>query len=130
MGDAGYKGYVLCVADYEEDFLFLLGDQGVRKSLRGISDFIEEAGGQAIRSALPHAFKYEDDPDPEINDDNFWKGIRDEYRESTGRKNLPVMRVKVTVEVETLTDEEAGRVWEDHVRVQRRHNDPNPGTSG
>lgn len=132
MGDAGYKGYAICVADYEDDFLFLLGGQS--KRLCGITDFVEEAGGVAVKSAVPNAFEYEGDFDPDLDgisdpdEDGFWKGIRDEYRETTGRKNLPVMRVKVTVEVETLTDEEAGKVWEDHVRQLR--SDREPGSSG
>lgn len=131
MGEAKYEGHAVCVADYEEDYLFLLGDiLKLKRRLRGMSDFVEDAGGQAVRSAVPNAFEYEGDFDPDLDgisdpdEDGFWKGIRDEYRESTGRKNLPVMRVKVTVEVEPLSDEEAGKVWEEHVRQLRSDRGP------
>lgn len=126
MGDAGYKGYAICVADYEEDYLYLLGTD--KRSTPGIATLIEEAGGECVRSSVPNAF--EDEGDPNSVDTNpdmvtegqppFYQGIRDEYRKNTERKNLPIMRVKVTVKVETLTDDEAGKVWEDHVLQLRK----------
>jgi hypothetical protein len=79
---------------------------------QGISQFILDAGGSVVRASVPAAFEYEGDS--ELSDDGYFNDVRNEYRELTQRKLPPVMRVRVTVEVEPLSDEETERAWEDH----------------
>ena len=115
MGTSEFEGHALCVADYEENYIYGLGtDEPVMK---GISAFVLDSGGSTVRASAPAAFEDEGD-----DKDGYFKDVRDEYRELTNRKALPVMRVKVTVEVEPLSDEESARVWEAHcakLRAQR-----------
>ena len=114
MGTSKFEGHALCVADYEENYLYGLGtDEPV---VKGISALVLDAGGSTVHASVPPAF--EDGGD----EDGYFKDVREEYRELTNRKSLPVMRVKVTVEVEPLSDEESARVWESHcakLRTQR-----------
>jgi hypothetical protein len=103
MGTSKFEGYALCVADYEENYLYGLCENN---ELYGISSLVKAAGGQTVRSSVPNAFESESEPETE---DTFFHDIRAEYRQSSGRVNPPVMRVRVTVEVETLSDEESAR---------------------
>ena len=47
---------------------------------------------------------------------------REEYTESTGNRVPPVMRLRVTVEVETLSQEESEAAW-NALREKRRQED-------
>lgn len=110
MGSSKFDGFALCVNGFEENYLYEVG--GEDRVVKGIGAFVREAGGRAVRSALPAAFEDEDATD--VDDVGFYRSVRDEYRNETQRKHPPVMRVRVTVEVENLSDEEAGKVWLDH----------------
>ena len=112
MGTSKFEGYALCVADYEENYIYgLVGPEPVMK---GISAFVLNAGGSTVRASVPMAFEEGGD-----DEDGYFKDVRDEYRALTARKVLPVMRVKVTVEVEPLSDEESARVWREHCAMLR-----------
>ena len=117
MGTSKFEGHALCVADYEENYIYGLGtDETVMK---GISAFVLDAGGSTVRASAPMAFE------DEVDEDGYFKDVSDEYRELTARKALPVMRVKVTVEVEPLSDEESARVWEDHcAKLRAKRGEP------
>ena len=106
MGTSKFEGHALCVSDYEENYLYGVGTE--EPFMQGISAFVLDAGGSTVRSSVPSAFEEESDGG------GYFKDVREEYQSLTGRKCPPVMRVKITVEVEPLTDEESEKVWADH----------------
>lgn len=117
MGESKFDGYALCVADYEENYLYWVGTGD--PVMKSIAAFVLDAGGSTVRASAPMAFEEGDD---EVG---YFKDVREEYRELTNRTNLPVMRVRVTVEVEALSDEEAGRVWGEHcAKLRARRGEP------
>jgi|OM-RGC.v1.029851539 hypothetical protein len=65
----------------------------------GIAALVRRAGGEAT---------------PEWAYEAFTKGWSEEitdYRQGFKRQHLPLMRLRLTLEAEPLTDEEAERVW-------------------
>jgi hypothetical protein len=127
VGEAKFEGLALHVSDY--DTLHVIGKPWDREALSYLCRLIHAAGGVSVGDCVPHAF--EDEGDPESIDDNlspeeialgitpFCKGVREEYWEETGRKLPPIMRVKIHVEVEVLSEEENEKAWEDHKRIIR-----------
>lgn len=124
MGTKTIEGIAYCVRDQEEDYLgFLPEDRPVSESV-SISSLVLEAGGTAIRGGIPESFEYGGTDDPDADDPSgYWATTLAGYREETGRKNLPLARVKVTVTVEPLTEEESGKVWSEYLHRVRELRD-------
>jgi hypothetical protein len=137
VGRSQFKGLALHVSDYETDHLHVIGEPWNGGALATLFRLVRAAGGVSVPEAVPNAF--EDEGDPESTDEQltpeeieagitpFCKTTREEYREETGRKLPPIMRVKITVEVEVLTDEENEKAWDEHKRVIRAHRKGEPG---
>lgn len=122
MSTEEFVGHVVAIADYEEDYVVLLETPGGQPHPRGtlsLIAMIRAAGGTTVRPILPDAFESEHGPQQDTICERIHTEAREGYREQTGRHNLPVLRVKFTVEVEALTDEESGRVWSEHMLVRQ-----------
>lgn len=111
MGTSKFEGNVVCVADHDENYLCEIAGA----SVRWLSDMIIDAGGQSVTSSVPFAFERGDQHD----EGGYFEGVRKEYRESTGNEYPPVMRVKVSVEVEMLSSEQSKRLWEEHIEARQ-----------
>lgn len=120
MGESKFDGYALCVTDYEDSYLYGMGTG--EPVLKGIGSFILDAGGSTVRASVPSAFEDDGTEDDSLG---YYKDVREEYQALANRTNPPVMRVRVTVEVEPLSDEEAGKVWADHcAKLRARRGEP------
>ena len=96
MGTKTLEANVVCVSDYEDDYIAEVNPKEIPKGFSGgITRFIKDAGGGAIREGEAHRFFYP-------------RNLEDTYQPGT----VPtVMRVKVTVEVENLSPEESATLW-------------------
>lgn len=117
MGAKTLELNAVCVADWESNHLREINPRDPFDGfLGGIASFIKDAGGITVRDGVVSAFesdgvKLDGDED---SDEDFWAPLREDYRKESGFEVPPVMRVKVTVEVETLSPEESKRLWEAH----------------
>jgi len=114
MGKSTFEGLAVAVADYEENYLQSVDTQPTK--IMSIAQLVHEAGGKCVRAVLPSAFE---DADELEGDSTFYQDEVNAWKQANNRQNLPVMRVKVTVEVELLTDSEAGEVWEQHKATRK-----------
>lgn len=120
MGTKTLEVNAVCVADWEADHLREINPSDISKGfLGGITALVKEAGGTTVTDGTVSAFE-------DIEGDEFWAPFRAEFREESGLEVPPVMRVKVTVEVEPLSPEESKALWEAHnarFRLHRRAQD-------
>lgn len=114
MGSTVFTGDVLAIRDHEDDYLMEV--VGTNRIV-GISNLIREAGGTTVPTVIPDAFEAEDLP---TDHNDFYAGHREGFREEHNRFSPPILRVKITVEVEPLTDEEATVIWAQHMAEVRK----------
>ena len=101
MGVYDLEGTGLAVSGYEEDYL----DFG--PGFVGITDLVTRAAGVGSPDwSVLTAFEYCDSPASEN-----WQETADGYRLSTGRKWPPVYRVRIHIEAEELSPDEADAWW-------------------
>ena len=105
----------MAIADYEENYLQSVGTQPTK--IMSVTQLVHEAGGLCVRAVLPAAFEDADELDGHLPE--YYQDEVNAWKQDNNRQNLPVMRVKVTVEVELLTDSEAGEVWEQHKATRK-----------
>ena len=94
MGKSTFEGLAVAVADYEENYLQSVDTQPTK--IMSIAQLVHEAGGKCVRAVLPSAFE---DADELEGDSTFYQDEVNAWKQDNNRQNLPVMRVKVTVEV-------------------------------
>lgn len=109
MGKHEVDGIALAVVDYEDDKLMLVGDGDVPTSL-GISDLIEQAGGETVRDGVEGA--YHGNP-------YFGRYVQDYLAQ--GKRWPPLYRVRIFVELEAVSEEEARTYWLSRLRVAKAH---------
>lgn len=113
MGTKTVELNAVCVADWEANHLREINPADSTKGLlAGIATFIKDAGGTTVKESVVSAFE-------DIEGEELWKRIREEYQNDQGLEVPPVMRVKVTVEVENLPPEESKRLWAAHNNSHR-----------
>lgn len=117
MGTKTIEVNAVCVADWEADHLREIGPGDPTKGfLGGISTLIRDAGGTTVTDGVMSAFEFEDCEGKE-----FWAPFRAEFQEESRLEVPPVMRVKVTVEVEPLSPDESKALWDAHNTSRRLH---------
>lgn len=123
MGTATFQGTVIAVQDQNDHYLLEVGTSGAIPRVITTENLIREAGGILVEATLPEAFEAENNTAKDPFGD--YAEERETYRDLYERRNPPILRVKITVEVEELTDEEAGVVWAQHLK-QVSHGEESP----
>lgn len=109
----------VCVADWEANHLREINPKDPTKGfLGGIATLIKNAGGTTLEDGVMSAFE---DIREENREENYLEPYRTGFQKETGLEVPPVMRVKITVEVENLSPEESKRLWEAHKDGLRLH---------
>jgi len=112
MGTKTIELNAVCVHDWESNHLHeITSDDKSDAFLGGIAAFIKGAGGVTVSDGVFTAFEYEG---ADEGGQDLWANLRNQYREESSLELPPVMRVKVTVEVEVLTPEESKNLWDAH----------------
>ena len=148
MGTTKIEGHYLAVSDYDSDYLESLGDYPKGHRLVHVTGLVRDAGGHVLNGtdhwhlgATDTEESLADDREvlarirPDMRDDLFdperiqreieqaqiHAQERERWSQENHRRSPPVMRVKITVEVEMLSDDEAGAVWDQHQRDIEAH---------
>ena len=108
MGTKTLVANAVCVAEWESNRLMEINPEDPSKAvLGGITELIKEAGGATVTDETVTAFESSEG-------DEHWACFRNQFRKESGLEVPPVMRVKVTVEVETLSPDESKALWDAH----------------
>lgn len=103
------------VSGQEEDYL-RTNSEDADNTYIGMSSFLEKAGAKRINNYIAHVADREiinldnEELDKEENE-IFYKRHILQYRSETGNKYPTVYRIKMTAEVEELSQEEAEKFW-------------------
>lgn len=102
------EGIGVAIYGEEENYLYLEEKDSV-----AVSDLFEKAGAETVYSHLEHAFDCQDVSwkDEEFGGRSITKTVA-EYRAQSGRHYPPVYRVKLTIELEEIPEEESNAFWE------------------
>jgi len=102
MGQYEISGVGIAVGSEESNYIELR--DGATIDVVGVTDLVRRAGGVVIGESLASALQYPHDED--------WRDVEREARERSGMSGTPpVYRVRISVEIERVSDDQAKEWW-------------------
>lgn len=113
MGKATFEGTCVPMCDYDGSALrFVSGPAASLEGARymGVLRMVRAAGAEFVSDS--HVFGFENVGSPDNGSSDEWVNEKvADYRAETGREHPPLYRVRVVVEAEPVSDEEAAAYW-------------------